>query len=225
VVPADLARSIDEQARRFSGLADRVVPIDLTVPEEGYEQPNYGGDSFKRTLLDLLPAGYRQTLLNLDEATSGLQDLFSRHMLPYIVSYSSLAATAGAIPVPWLDMLLLPAIQTRMIYHLAELYGQPLSRTRFLEIVTTLGISLTMRQATRELVKFIPYVGSVVGSALAGASTFALGKAFCYYYSAVHKGHVPQAEDLRRYYREQLTLAEKHLNLGGVPAETGESTK
>jgi uncharacterized protein (DUF697 family) len=57
--------------------------------------------------------------------------------------------------------------------------------------------------------KLIPYVGSVAGAVLAGASTFALGKAFCFYYSAVHQGHVPQAEDLRRYYHEQLALAEK----------------
>ena len=57
--------------------------------------------------------------------------------------------------------------------------------------------------------KLIPYVGSVAGAVLAGASTFALGKAFCFYYSAVHQGHVPQPEDLRRYYHEQLSLAEK----------------
>ena len=56
---------------------------------------------------------------------------------------------------------------------------------------------------------WVPYVGSVAGGALAGASTFALGKAFCYYFQAVHQGHVPKAEDLRRYYHEQLTQAEK----------------
>ncbi|NKB16564.1 MAG: hypothetical protein HC774_06380 [Sphingomonadales bacterium] len=44
---------------------------------------------------------------------------------------------------------------------------------------------------------------------LAFASTFALGKAFCFYYSAVHQGHVPQAAELRRYYQEQVALAEK----------------
>jgi uncharacterized protein (DUF697 family) len=70
-------------------------------------------------------------------------------------------------------------------------------------------MGLVVRQAVREVVKFIPVVGSVAGGALAGTSTYALGKAFCYYYSAVHKGHVPKPEDLRRYYQEQLTLAER----------------
>jgi uncharacterized protein (DUF697 family) len=95
-----------------------------------------------------------------------------------------------------------------MIFHLARLYGQPLTGTRFLELASTLGLGMLVRQAAREVAKLIPFAGSVAGGALAGASTFALGKAFCYYYRAVHQGHVPRAEDLRRYYREQLALAE-----------------
>jgi uncharacterized protein (DUF697 family)/predicted GTPase len=210
-VPDALARSLDEQRRRFNGLVDHVVPIDLTPPEEGFNEPNYGGEELKAVLLNVLPAAYRQTLLNLGEATRSLQDLFAQQALPHIVGYSTLAATAGAIPIPWLDLLVLPGIQARMIYHLAQLYGQPLSGTRFLELASTLGLGLVLRQASREVIKFIPYVGSVAGGAFAGASTFALGKAFCFYYSAVHQGHVPRPEELRRYYHEQLVLAEKHL--------------
>src|SRR5207245_1540916 len=124
------------------------------------------------------------------------------------LGYSTLAASAGAIPIPWLDLFVLPAIQSQMIHHLAQVYGQPLSATRFLELASTLGLGVVLRQSTRELIKFIPYVGSVAGAVLAGASTLALGKAFCYYYSAVHRGHVPSPDDLRHYYREQLALAE-----------------
>jgi uncharacterized protein (DUF697 family) len=212
-VPENLQRSLAEQARRFEGLVDHVVPVDLTRPEEGFTEPNYGGEFLKQTLLETLPGAYRQTLLTLDEASRSLQDLYARQALPHIVGYSSLAATAGAIPVPWLDLLILPGIQTQMIYHLARLYGQPLSGTRFLELASTLGLGMLARQAVRELTKFIPYVGSVTGAVVAGASTFALGKAFCFYYSAVHKGHVPKTEDLRRYYQEQLALAEKSWNV------------
>jgi uncharacterized protein (DUF697 family)/predicted GTPase len=208
-VPMDLRRSLQEQKRAFDGLIDRVVPIDLTPAPEGFAEPNYGGDQLKQTLLELLPGGYRQTLLTLDEATKELKDIYARHALPRIIGYSTLAATAGAIPIPWVDLLILPGIQTQMIYHLARFYGQPLTGTRFLELASTLGLGMLVRQAIREVVKFIPVVGSVAGGALAGASTFALGKAFCYYYSAVHQGHVPRPEDLRRYYREQLALAEQ----------------
>ena len=208
-VNGELLRSLAEQSRRFAGLVDRMVPIDLTKPEEGYTEPNYGGEQLKQTLVEILPAAYRQSLLTLQDASGELQDFYAQQAMPHIIGYSSLAATAGAVPVPWLDLLILPGIQTQMIAHLARLYGQPLTGARFAELASTLGLGLVTRQAMREMVKFIPYVGSVAGAALAGASTFALGKAFCYYYSAVHKGHVPKTEDLRRYYEEQLALAEK----------------
>ncbi len=208
-VPEPLLRSLREQQERFQGLVDRVVPVDLTRPEDGFTNPTYGGEQLKQVLLEVLPGAYRHTLLTLDELTRQLQDLYARQALPRILGYSSLAATAGAIPVPWLDLLILPGIQSRMIYHLARFYGQPLSGTRFLELASTLGLGVLFRQASREVVKFIPYVGSVAGGVMAGASTFALGKAFCYYYSAIHQGHVPQPEDLRRYYQEQLAVAER----------------
>jgi uncharacterized protein (DUF697 family)/predicted GTPase len=209
-VPGDLRRSLEEQKRRFEGLVDQVVPVDLTQAEEGFNEPNYGGEPLQKVLVGMLPSAYRQTLLSLEETTHELQDLYARLCLPHILGYATLAASAGAIPIPWLDLLILPGIQSRMLHHLSEIYGQPLNATRFLEIAGSLGMGLLVRQAVREVSKLIPVVGSVASGALAGASTFALGKAFCYYYSAVHQGHVPKPEDLKRYYQEQLTQAERH---------------
>jgi uncharacterized protein (DUF697 family) len=207
-------RSLEEQQRRFEGLYDYLVPLDLTPAEDGFNDPNYGGERLKQVLLEALPTAYRHTLLTLDTAMRDLQDLYAHHALPHILGYSSLAATAGAIPIPWVDLFLIPGIQTRMIHHLAEFYGQPLRGRRFMELASTLGLGLVFRQAVRELVKFIPYVGSVAGAALAAASTLALGKAFCYYYSAIHQGHVPRPEDLKHYYQEQLGLAEQAWRKG-----------
>jgi uncharacterized protein (DUF697 family) len=207
--PEPLRASLEEQRRRFDGLYDYFVPLDLTRPEEGFQDPGYGGPYLKEVLLAALPTAHRQTLLTLEKATHALRDLYAEHAIPHILAFSTMAATAGAVPVPWLDLLIVPGIQTRMIYHLADYYGQPLSGQRFLELAGTLGMGVAVRQAARELIKFVPYIGSVVGAAVAGASTFALGKAFCFYYSAVHQGHVPRPEELRRYYQEQLTLAEQ----------------
>jgi uncharacterized protein (DUF697 family) len=208
-IPESLSRCVEEQRRRFAGLVDAVVPVDLTPPEEGFTQAYYGGEFLKKTLLEALPAAYRQTLLSLQEANQELKEVFAKQALPHILGYSTLAATAGAIPIPWLDLFILPGIQTRMIFHLADLYGQPLTGKRFLELAGTLGLGMALRQATRELTKLIPVVGSVAGGALGGASTYALGKAFCFYFEAVHKGHVPRPGELRHYYREQLAIAEQ----------------
>jgi uncharacterized protein (DUF697 family)/predicted GTPase len=212
-LPAELMRTLAEQRRRFEGLSDRIVAVDLTPPEEGFNDPDYGGPLLSQTLLEVLPAAYRQTLLSLNDASRGLQDFFAQQAMPFIMAYSTLAGSAAALPAPVVDLILLSGIQSRMVYHLAQLYGQPLSAQRFLEIASTLGLGLLLRQGSRMLLKYIPYIGpslgSVVSGTLGGASTFALGKAFCYYYQAVHQGHVPKTEELRRYYREQLAQAEQ----------------
>ena len=212
-LPDDLRRSLAEQRRRFEGMVDRVVAIDLTPAEEGFNDPDYGGPLLREALLEMLPAAYRQTMLSLGEASRDLQDFYTRQALPHIIAYSTLAASAGALPTPIVDLVLLSGIQSQMVNHLAQIYGQPLTANRFLEIASTLGVGMLLRQGSRMLIKYIPYIGPVLGTvtsgALAGASTFALGKAFCFYYQAIHQGHVPQAEELRRYYREQLSRAER----------------
>lgn len=210
-VPEPLRRSIDEHRRAFAGLFDACVPIDLTRPEDGFADPSYGGDHLKRVLTGVLPGAYRQTLLRLKEATDTLKDVHLRHAVPVIMGYSSMAATAGAVPVPFLDLFIIPGIQSRMVTHLARLYGQPMSADRFKEVAASVGIGLMARQAVRELVKFIPYVGSVVGAGVAWASTYALGRAFCYYYQAVCEGHVPDAHALRKYYHDQYAAAQERF--------------
>src|SRR5262249_41536328 len=71
--PEGLLRALEEQRQRFAGIADYVVPVDLTRPEEGFAEPNYGGERLKEVLLRVLPEAYRQTLISLDAATSELQ--------------------------------------------------------------------------------------------------------------------------------------------------------
>jgi uncharacterized protein (DUF697 family)/predicted GTPase len=207
-LPENLVRSLEEQKRRFAGLYTHCVPIDLTRPEEGYTDPNYGGEYLKQVLIEVLPEAYRQTLVTLDAATGELRDLYERRATPHILSYAMLATSAGAFPVPGVDVVVLPAIQLRMINYLATLYGRPMTAQGFTELAASLGLGMLTRQLARSMMKFIPGVGSVVAAALAFASTYALGKAFCYYYSAVHRGHVPKAEVLREYYEEQLAKAE-----------------
>ena len=207
--PPDWVRLVKEQAEQFKGLVDRIVPVDLTRAEEGFPEPNYGGEALKRVILDSLPGAIRSTFARHEDVTKSLKDLHLKHAMPIILGYSSMAATAGAIPIPFIDLVLLPAIQARMVRDLGKLYGQPMTATRFLEFATSLGMGLLARQAMREVVKFIPFVGSAAGAALAWASTFALGRAFCEYYQTVHQGHLPNPETLKRLYREQLTAAER----------------
>lgn len=208
-VPEDLSRCIEHQVREFEGLYDVIVPIDLTKPDDGFPEPNYGGEQLKSVLRSVLPDAYRQTLLRLKEATETLKDIHLRHAEPLILGYSTLAATAGSVPLPFVDMVLIPGIQARMAQHLAGVYGQPMTVDRFKEIAAAVGVGVISRQLARQATKFIPMVGSAVGAAVGAASTYAVGRALCYYFQAVCEGHVPDAASLKSYYQEQYKAAEK----------------
>jgi uncharacterized protein (DUF697 family) len=208
-VPEDLARCIAHQAQEFAGLFDYLVPIDLTKPDDGFDEPNYGGEALKSVLLQVLPDAYRQTLLRLKEATDTLKDIHLRHAVPVILGYSTLAATAGGVPIPFVDMVIIPGIQARMAQHLAGVYGQPMTVDRFREIAAAVGVGVISRQLIRQATKLIPIFGSAVGAAVGGTSTYAMGRALCYYFEAVCEGHVPDAANLKAYYQEQYKAAEK----------------
>ena len=194
---------------RFAGLVDRIVPVDLTKPEEGYDDPNYGGDALKRAILELLPLAYRETLRHYDSASRQFRDRQQKRAAPVLVGYSTLAATAGALPIPFVDLLTLPAIQARMVNELAAQSGNKDSGHRFLELSSAAGVGLLASVALRQVAKLIPYVGSVVGAGLAGASTYALGRAFLEYDRRVNSGHLPDQDEVAAIYREHLAKAEQ----------------
>jgi uncharacterized protein (DUF697 family) len=218
-VPRPMRECIDQHRRAFEGLFDYCVPLDLTKSDDGFSEPNYGGEQLKQTLLKVLPGAYRQTLLRLKEATDVLKDAHLRHALPVIMGYSSVAGTAGAVPIPFVDLVILPGIQARMANHLAHIYGQPMTAERYKEIAAAVGVGMVARTLARQAVKFIPFVGSAVGATVAGASTFALGRALCYYFEAVCEGHVPTADALRKFYHEQYAAAEKQWKADHPKAE------
>jgi uncharacterized protein (DUF697 family) len=218
-VPDDLRRCIEEHTRAFAGLFDVVVPIDLTRPDDGFPDPEYGGEQLKQALLTTLPGAYRQTLLRLKDATDALKDVHQRHAEPVILGYSTMAATAGAVPVPFVDMVIIPGIQARMAADLAKQYGQAMTMDRYREIAAAVGVGLVSRQLARQATKFIPVVGSAVGAAVGGASTYALGRALCYYFQAACEGHVPDAQTLKAYYREQYSAAEQRWKKDAAAAK------
>jgi uncharacterized protein (DUF697 family) len=155
----------------------------------------------------MLPAAYRQSLLTLHEAMKSLQDLNDRRALPHVIGHSMLAATAAAVPLPWVDIPVVAAIQTHLVYRLAGIYGQHLDRRTLLEIAGPVGGRLLARQVVRETLKFIPFLGVAANAALAYVYTHGLGKACCWYFGQVRQGNAPSAKDLEQVWHDQLTQA------------------
>ena len=203
----DLIRSLEAQRQRFAGLVDHVVPVDLTRPEEGFAEANYGGQALHDILHRLLPSAQEQTLRVLEEGLTELKELHASRAMPTIIGYSVLAGTAGAIPVPFLSLLLLPGIHRRMLRAIANEYGRALSVEKFMEVAEKLGIGQWRDQARSEVMKLVPSVGVVTSAATAGSAAYALGKAYCYYDQAAQHGELPDPDQLRQYYQEQLDRA------------------
>ena len=88
---------------------------------------------------------------------------------------------AGFIPVPVADVFAVSAVQLDMVRQLCKLYEIDYKDTELKAVVTSLTGSIIARVGARAI-KFIPGVGSVIGSVtlavLSGASTYALGEVF-----------------------------------------------
>jgi uncharacterized protein (DUF697 family)/predicted GTPase len=219
-LPADLRRSLERHQQQFDGLVDAVVPIDLTPAHEGYVPSEFGGERLKEAIIERLPAAYRQTLLSLDAAMSSLKDLYERRAMPYVLSYSTLAATAGAVPIPWIDVPLVIALQGHLVAKLAALYGQPVGAKVLAGLPGPMGTRLATRLLLKSTWKFVPYVGIAANAAMSYASTYGLGKACCWYFSQVQRGHAPSETELRQVWSEQMAQAAK---LWRTPAEPSAS--
>ena len=206
-LPQGLRDSIERQAERFRGLVDRIVPIDLTAEAEGFAEPNFGGDRLKSALVDLLPTAQRQSLASLEAAVGTLGDLNQRRAAPYIVAYSSMSATAAAIPIPWVDIPFVIAIQSHLVHQLAKVYGQPLGAEGFLKMAGAVGTRLVTRMALKSLTKSIPVVGAAANAAVAYFYTYALGTACCWYFGQVRRGNVPTEPEIEEVWRDELQRA------------------
>ncbi len=209
-VPEGLSRPLLAQREFFAGLPGKGpllwVPIDFTLPEDGFEPTEYGLDALWDTIEEAAALGLEARL----RTDPGISDIYSRAAHPHIVGFSLAAGTVGALPV--VDLALVPAVQAGLLRRLAGLYGQRWTTRNSAEFLGLLGSGFAAaygaRLAVRSVVKLIPVwgqtAGAVLGASASGAITFALGKAACVYLSRKQEGHAIDATALRQAYRDGL---------------------
>jgi len=102
-----------------------------------------------------------------------------------INKYTALSAGAGLVPLPFLDLLAMGALQMTMIHSLGSLYNYKFDEYRAKSIIGVLTTSLpasALIKTTSSLFKLIPFVGPLLGGVsgfmYSAASTYALGKVF-----------------------------------------------
>lgn len=96
------------------------------------------------------------------------------------------SAAAGFIPVPYLDLAGLAAIQVKMVSELAQVYGSTVQQEAIKTTIATMLGTLTTAGLAAPVafsaLKMVPGLGSIAGGlslgALGAAATYAVGKVF-----------------------------------------------
>ncbi|MBN2885561.1 MAG: 50S ribosome-binding GTPase [Chromatiaceae bacterium] len=209
-VGPNLTRALEAQRQRLGALPGsapvRWVPIDLTLPEDGFNPPDYGLEA----LWEAIDAVSTQRLGRLLRADPEVRDLLARAAHPHILGHALSAAGLGALPV--VDLVAVPALQAKLLHSLATLYEQPWDRrlmSDFLGLLGSgIGVSYAAHAAGRSLMKLVPgwgqTLGALWGASASGAATYALGKAAAFHFSNRRQGLVTDERRLRQIFSEQF---------------------
>jgi uncharacterized protein (DUF697 family) len=172
--------------------------------EDGFVDPDFGGSRLKQSILDQLSHAYRQALLALTDSRTTGDSTRKQQVRWQVLASSALAGTAGAVPVPWVDIPVVLGIQAHLAVKIANLYQQELTAARWAILSSAAGSRIAIQLALREALKFIPLVGMAVGSASSFAFTYALGMSWDWYFADLQKGNVPSPEQLQQIFAEEL---------------------
>ncbi len=218
-LPADLVRMLAHQRGLFDGLPGTgpvcFVPIDITRPEDGAPDPDYGLDALRSAIVTAAPAALAANVQNLRSGDGAAASAEERRRHAVILGHASAAGAADVVPVAGVGLVAVTAIQARLLADLAARRGAAWDRRTLVEFAGCLGAGVLTRLAaglgTRQLAKLIPVYGQTVGLAAAGASsfaaTYALGKAADYFLQRRGAGLAPETADVAGRYRDALAEA------------------
>jgi uncharacterized protein (DUF697 family) len=103
-----------------------------------------------------------------------------------VKSTSAICAAIGAQPIPLADLPILTTLQLVMVSGIMYISGRERSMRAATEFVGALGanvgLGMILREGTRAALKFFPGWGNVVCGMVAGAGTFAIGRAASVYF-------------------------------------------
>ncbi|MCG5241255.1 YcjF family protein [Azospirillum doebereinerae] len=128
-----------------------------------------------------------------------------------VKDYVIASVALGAVPVPLLDLAGVAGIQLRMIQKLSQLYGKPFSQSLGRSVIASLAGSFggfTAGLVAASVVKAVPGIGWALSMAtmpaVAGASTYAIGKVFVKHYEEGGSLGDLDTAKFKAFYKEQF---------------------
>jgi uncharacterized protein (DUF697 family) len=198
---------------------DRAVLVDFTLEEDGYTPVLYGLEAFVESLAALMPDAEAQAihrLLDRDGMGDCIGNMYRDAGRRYILPFSIMAATLAAVPLPLATMPVLTALQVSLVTLLGRLYGQTLSPSQAGGVASAIAGGFAAQVVGRELVKFIPGLGSAIAASWAGAYTWALGEGACVYFGDLMGGKTPDPQKIQKIMKESFKDARERFKKSAV---------
>jgi uncharacterized protein (DUF697 family) len=142
------------------------------------------------------------------------------HVAQMLVKSTTAISTAiGAQPIPLADMPILTSLQVVMVSGIMYISGRERSLRAATEFITALGANvgagMLLREGARAILKFFPGWGNVVCGMVAGAGTYAIGRAA----TAFFIGGVSLKDARRKYLADRKKASHKsHCSRGSLGA-------
>ncbi|KPQ40346.1 MAG: hypothetical protein HLUCCO16_03570 [Phormidium sp. OSCR] len=197
----------------FASWYDGVVWLDFTLEDDGFTPVFYGLEALRDAIAELLPQAEARAIHELlaEGTTQELGDLYRDVGRRYILAFSVMAATLAAVPLPFATMPVLTALQVSLVGVIGRLYGQTLSPSQAGGVVSAIAGGFLAQLVGRELIKFIPGLGSALAASWAAAYTWALGEGACVYFGDLMGGKTPDPQKIQKAMNEAFEAAKKRF--------------
>jgi uncharacterized protein (DUF697 family)/predicted GTPase len=209
----EVQRAFTAIQQAFAQLCDRAVLIDFTLEEDGYTPVFYGLEALIDALADLLPEAEARAIYQLLDkgASEKIGNLYREVGRRYMVAFAVMAAALEAVPLPFASMPVLTALQISMVGLLGKLYGQTLTPSQAGGVVSAIASGFLARAVGRELIKFLPGIGSVIAASWAAAYTWALGEGACVYFGDLMGGKKPDPKKIQSVMQDAFKVAQERF--------------
>ena len=208
-LPQALRQALAFQRRLFDGPRPYFVPIDFTVPEDGFSPQEFGIERLWRVLEATGLFAFEALHAARADAESDRIRVKAR---PLIYGYGAAAAGAGASPLPVVGVGGLAGILALMLSALAGRYDLAWTPVAFGQFTGAVGGGAfawwAVRFGFREVFKLIPMIGTLTAGAFNAAAGFAvtvgLGEAACVWLSYRRRGLTAPHAEVRRAFKDGL---------------------
>ena len=141
-----------------------------------------------------------------------------QHVAQMLIKSTTAICTAiGAQPIPLADLPILTSLQVMMVSGIMYVSGRERSLRAAAEFITALGANvgagMLLREGARAILKFFPGWGNIVCGMVAGAGTYAIGRAA----TAFFIGGVSLKDARRKYLADRKKASHKRHWLDRSP--------